>query len=338
MNDLEIFGSIGWEVTPAGVSAKLKEAGPGALTVRINSPGGVVVDGIAIASMLRRHGNATAIVEGIAASAASVIAIGARRVVMAQGAYLMIHNPWSTAIGEAADLRKEASVLDSIAGELAKLYADASGGKLTAEQALAMMEEETWLTAEQAVEVGLAHAIEGKSAVRASIDRSRHNYRNIPGGYTVSDTTTDPAPKAGLIDTIMARLGGNADAIAAKDAEISVIRAELTTASAALVDAVAKLADAQAALAAKDEQIEAIKAEHIEAIAAARAEAAQNAVAEVLAGSAPAPLSHEEPEPSEGALERYNRLHAEGKKAEAFAHYERHQTEIDSARRQAGKE
>lgn len=335
MNELELYGDIGWEVTPASVSRQLKDAAPGAVTVRINSPGGAVFDGIAIAAQLRRHGDVTAIVDGIAASAASVIAIGAKRRVMAQGSYLMIHNPWSMTAGDASDLRQEAAVLDSIAGELAKLYADASGGKLTVEQARAMMDEETWLTADQAVEVGLAHAIEGKAKAKASINTERHNYRNIPGGYNVSETTTtETAPKAGLLDTIMAKLGGNAEAVAAKDTEIASIRAELTTASAALIDAAAKITEAQAALVAKDAEIETMKADH----AAALVKAEQEAVAKVLAGSAPAPLSHAEPDPSEGALERYNRLHAEGKKVEAFAFYEANQTEIDKARRQAGKE
>jgi hypothetical protein len=69
----------------------------------------------------------------LAASAASIIAIGADRRIMAPGTLLMIHNPWSMAGGNADDLRKEADVLDVIASEMSKLYAEASGGKLSAE-------------------------------------------------------------------------------------------------------------------------------------------------------------------------------------------------------------
>ena len=338
MNELEIFGGIGLEVTVADVSRQIRESAPGPLSVRINSPGGSVFDGLAIASMLRRRGDVTAIVEGIAASAASVIAIGAARVVMAPGAFLMIHNPWTLAMGESSDLRKEADVLDSIAGELAKLYADASGGKLSVEEARAMMDDETWLTADQAIDSGLAHAIEGKSKPKAAIDGARYGYHNIPKEIMQMTTNTDPAPKAGLLDRIMASLGNGSEAMAAKDAELSSVRAELTEASAALAQAATDLTAARAEVAAKVQEIEIIKADHAAALEAAKIEAAQEAVAKVLAGSAPAPLSHAEPDPSEGALERYNRLHAEGKGADAFAYYEQHQTEIDSARRKAGKE
>lgn len=351
MSEIEIYGGIGWDVTASDVSRLLKEAAPGPVTVRINSPGGSVFDGIAIASMLRRHGDVTAIVDGLAASAASIIAIGAERRVMAAGTLLMIHNPWSMAGGNADDLRKEADVLDVIASEMAKLYADASGGKLSEKDARKLMDDETWLTAEEAMAAGLVHAVEGKAKALASIDPKRHNYRNIPKGLTMNQNT--PAPKAGLLDTILAKLGGGSEALAAKESEIATLRAEAAEASAALVDAVAKIVEAQAqaeaaraeateakaAMVAKDAEIETMKVDHAAALSAAVDKAEKDAVAKVLLGSAPAPLSHAEPDPSEAPLERYNRLHAEGKKAEAFAFYEANQTEIDKARRlAAGKE
>lgn len=342
MSEIDIIGSIGWDVTVSDISRQIKDAAPGPLAVHINSPGGAVFDGIAIATMLRRHGDVTAYIDGLAASAASVIAIGAQKRIMAPGTLLMIHNPWSFAGGNAGDLRKEADVLDVIAGEVAKLYADASGGALSVEKARELMDAETWFTAEQAMEYGLVHAVEGQAKALASIDPKRHNYHNIPKGLLMEDTITTPTPKAGLLETIMAKIGGSSEALAAKESEIATIRAELTEASAALVDAAAKLAEAKAetetarsALSAKDAEIETIKADH----AAALVKAEQDAVAKVLAGSAPAPLSHAEPDPSEAPLERYNRLHAEGKKAEAFAFYEANGTEIDKARRvAAGKE
>lgn len=345
MSEIEIFGAIGWDVTAQDVSRQIKEAAPGPLSVRINSPGGSVFDGLAIATMLRRRGDVTATVDGLAASAASIIAIGASRRIMAPGTLLMVHNPSSMAGGYSEDLRKEADVLDVIAAEMAKLYAEASGGKLSEKDARRLMDDETWLSAEQAIEIGLVHGIEGKARPMASIDPKRHNYRNIPKGLIMEDTQIETtAPRAGIIDSILAKLGGGSDAVAAKDAELGTVRAELTEAQAALVDAVAKIAAAQAetesvraALVAKDSEIEAMKAEHIEALAAARIEGAQNYAAGIVVGSAPAPLSHIEPDPSEPVLERWSRLHAEGRNAEAFAFYEANRTEIDKARR-AGKE
>lgn len=336
---IEIFGGIGWDVTVADISRQIRESPAGPLSVRINSPGGSVFDGLAIASMLRRHGDVTAYVDGIAASAASIIAISAARRVMAPGTFLMIHNPSSIAQGEATDFRQEADVLDSIAGEMAKLYADASGGKMDPKTCLAMMDAETWLTADQAIECGLVHAVEGVAPKLASIDKTRHNYHNIPKEIAMPEPNETPAPRAGLIDTILAKIGGGADALAAKDLEISGIRSELSEAQAALVDAVSKVAEAQASVIAKDAEIETMKTEHIAAIEAAKIEASQSAVANVLLGSAPAPLSHLEPDPSAASpMERYNRLHEEGKAAEAFAFYEAHEKEIDSERRKADKE
>jgi ATP-dependent Clp protease protease subunit len=347
MSDLTIYGEIGWDATAASFHRALAEQPAGKVTVRLNSPGGSVFDGLAIGSLVRNHGKVIAVVDGLAASAASIIFIAASRRVMAPGTMLMIHNPWSMVGGTSNDMRKEAEVLDTIAGEMAKLYADASGGKLTAKEAEKLMDAETWLTAEQAVEIGLADAIEGKAKAYASIDKSRHAYRNIPKGLETMSTET-PEAKPSILDSILAKIGGGAEV----KAELETAKAELSEAQSALVDAVAKITEAEAraseavaalaiAKAEHEAQLEKIQAEHIAALesatASARIEGAQNHVAGILSGSAPEPLGHIEPEPSEPALERWNRLHAEGKRAEAFAHYEAHRTEIDKARK-SGKE
>lgn len=344
MSDLTIYGEIGWDVSTASFHKALSESPSGAVTVRLNSPGGSVFDGLGIGSLISKHGKVTAVVDGLAASAASIIFVAASKRVMAPGTMLMIHNPWSMVGGTSDDMRKEANVLDTIAGEMAKLYADASGGKLTAKDAEKLMDAETWLTAEQAVEIGLADAIEGKGKAFASIDKTRHAYRNIPKGLeTMSTETTEAKPS--FLDSILAKIGGGTEV----RAELETAKAELTDAQAALLEAAAKItesearaSDAVAALAsAKAEHVAAladIEAKHIEALAAAKVEGAQEYAAGILAGSAPAALSHVEPDPSEPALERWNRLHAEGKSAEAFAFYEANQTEIDKARRRAGRE
>jgi len=332
MSDLTIYGDIGWDNSAASVNRALSESAPGPLTVRLNSPGGSVFDGLAIASMLRRRGEVTAVVDGLAASAASIIYISAARRVMAPGSMVMIHNPWSMVGGTSDDMRQEADVLDTIAGEMAKLYADASGGKLTAKDAEKLMDAETWLTAEDAQAIGLCDAIEGKAKAFASIDKNRHAYRNIPKGMeTMSTETTEAKPS--FLDKFLAKFDGGADA----RAELVGAKADLETASAALVDAVAKISEATARAEAAEAkaseavaQIEALKVEHAAELEAAKIQAGQAAVMEVLETSAPEALPHVET--VEGAAEthtaKYNALRAQGKYAEAGEYRKAHLNEI----------
>nr|WP_228512654.1 head maturation protease, ClpP-related [Clavibacter sp. VKM Ac-2872] len=126
------------------------------IILRINSPGGEVFEGIAILNLLRAHrASVTAVVDGLAASAASVIAAGCDETVMSPGTQLMIHSPWSFAGGNAADLRKQAEVLDSIESSLIEVYSAKAGEK----DWPALLAAETWLNAAQAVELGLADRV-----------------------------------------------------------------------------------------------------------------------------------------------------------------------------------
>jgi ATP-dependent Clp protease, protease subunit len=330
MSDLTIYGEIGWDATAASFHRALSDAPAGGVTVRLNSPGGSVFDGLAIGSLIRNHGKVTAIVDGLAASAASIIFVAASRRVMAPGTMLMIHNPWSMVGGTSDDMRKEAEVLDTIAGEMAKLYADASGGKLSAKDAEKLMDAETWLTAEQALEIGLADAIEGKAKAFASIDKNRHAYRNIPKGMDTMSTET-PEAKPSLLDRLVAKI----------TVDTSAIQAELAEAQAGLIDAAAKITEAEsraseavAALATAQAEhaaaIEALKAEHLAALEAAKIEGGQAIVAEVLKGSAPEALPHVET--VEGAesthTAKWNALRAAGKHDEAGAYYAIHKIAI----------
>ena len=126
--------SIHDEIGAYGVSAKdfIAELGklPGdaALTLRLNSPGGSVFDAVAIYNALKRHeGTVTVSIDGIAASAASYIAMAGDSVVMPENAFLMIHDPSGLVMGTAADMRAMAEALDKIAGALIKGYAVKSG-------------------------------------------------------------------------------------------------------------------------------------------------------------------------------------------------------------------
>jgi HK97 family phage portal protein len=148
------YGGIGPQAFAKALSGMT-----GAVHLRINSPGGDVFGGVAMAQALREYkgGEIVAHVDGLAASIASIITIAADQVVMAPGSLMMIHKAWTVALGNADDLLKTAALLEKIDGTLAESYA-AEGNKTAAEFA-DMMAQETWLTAQEAIEIGLADAL-----------------------------------------------------------------------------------------------------------------------------------------------------------------------------------
>ena len=159
----EAFWSEG--LTARGFNAMISDLDVDELTVRVNSPGGDAFDGIAIMNTLKRHpARVATIVDGLAASAASIIAVGgADRVVMAEGAQIMIHDAWSWPVGNADALRKEADDLDKLSQDMAEIYARVAGTPV--DEWRDAMREETWFTAKEAVACGLAHAVEGADEI-----------------------------------------------------------------------------------------------------------------------------------------------------------------------------
>lgn len=147
-----------WGVSASDVSDVL-DALPDTVTqiiLRINSPGGEVFEAMAILNMLRAHkATVTGVVDGLAASAASVIAAGCDDTVMSPGTQMMIHSPLSWTYGNAEDLRKLAGTLDSIEASIVEIYRDKAGESDWA----SLLAEETWFTAQQAVEAGLADRV-----------------------------------------------------------------------------------------------------------------------------------------------------------------------------------
>lgn len=184
-SELMLYGEIGWDIYSEDVIDTLRdlESVRGDLTVRINSPGGALFEGMAIFNALKQHPRTVvAQVDGIAASAASIIALSGERLLMGEGTYFMIHDPWSVVLGNADTLRKEAGVLDMIADDMAGIYAKRSGK--TSEDTRALMREETWFTAAGAVENGFAAGIVGADSeaaeVTSSFDLSKFGYRHPP--------------------------------------------------------------------------------------------------------------------------------------------------------------
>jgi ATP-dependent Clp endopeptidase proteolytic subunit ClpP len=153
------------------------------IRVRINSPGGNAFDGVNILNMFRAHkARIVAVVDGLAASAASFIAAGADETVMSPGSQLMIHDAAGLALGQAKDMRKMAEALDSTSNSIASIYAGKTGG--STEDWRAEMVEERWYTADESVEAGLADRVEvvpdegskPKAKVENRFDLSIFNY------------------------------------------------------------------------------------------------------------------------------------------------------------------
>jgi ATP-dependent Clp endopeptidase proteolytic subunit ClpP len=186
------------EIGAYGVSAKGFLAELGALPdgvpidLRLNSPGGSVFDAVAIYNALKRHaGEITVWIDGIAASAASYIAMAGDTIVMPENAFLMIHDPSGLVMGTAEDMRATAEALDKIKGSLIQGYAGKSGKP--DEEIASLMAAETWLDAKDALELGFIDRIAEPVKLAASFDVAR--FRNAPPvlseatGDTIDDST-----------------------------------------------------------------------------------------------------------------------------------------------------
>lgn len=127
------------------------------INIYINSYGGSVFEGTAIYNQLRRHSaQKTVYIDGFACSVASVIAMAGDKIVMPRNAMMMIHNVWLCVAGNSAELRKAANDLDTMMKGNRQAYLQKSGDKLTEDQLIQMLDNETWLTAEDCIGYGLA--------------------------------------------------------------------------------------------------------------------------------------------------------------------------------------
>ena len=175
--DVYIFDEIGtYGVTAQEFINDIKDLKDLPINLRINSLGGDVFDGMAMYNVIkRREAKTTVYIEGIAASIATIIALGADEVVMAENSLLMIHNAWGGAMGEAKDMRKTAATLEKISGELTDIYRKKTG--LSYDALAEMMDEETWLNAQEAYELGFVDTISDSIKVAAKYDVSK--FKNI---------------------------------------------------------------------------------------------------------------------------------------------------------------
>lgn len=198
MNEILIYGDIGFEVQTKDIVSQLNDA-DGPVTVRVDSFGGDVYAGISILNALRRYPDVvTVYVDGMAASAASFIAVGgADRLIMSPNSSLLIHGAWSQGMGNSEEMAQLAADLNQITDNLATIYAEKTGQEPAYWREL--MKNDTTFTAEQAVEAGLADAVdefeksaraEKRHAVMAS---QRSRFASHAGGRGVPEIETRAA-------------------------------------------------------------------------------------------------------------------------------------------------
>ena len=158
----DVIGEDGWSgggVTANRISAALRSIGNKDITVRINSPGGDMFEGIAIYNLLRAHpAKVTVEVLGLAASAASIIAMAGDVIRMGLGSFMMVHNAWGMVIGNRHDMREAASLFDGFDAAIADIYQARTGMKHADIEQL--MDAETFMAAAQTVEYGFADVVD----------------------------------------------------------------------------------------------------------------------------------------------------------------------------------
>lgn len=305
MNSFNLLGDIvqddsqKWfesDVVPAMVIGWLAKQ-DGDVEININSLGGSVTGGLAIANALKGYakGKVTANVMGVAASMASVIACAADEIKMGAGSFLMIHNPWSYAVGDADDLRKEADTLDKMKDAIIGFYQSKFSVSLI--ELSKLMDDETWIMDKDAETYGLAAAPYTEELKAAAKCDTSMMFARVPDAARAffevkARKAAAPAPsatdwearykgaskklndlqaahKAELADIEAKHAAALADAEARHTAavndlngQISVLRGDLETAKADLSTAVKRAETAEKDLAAKGEQLDRLSKAH----------------------------------------------------------------------------
>lgn len=201
IGEIDIYGEIideSWRMSDTETSApsfkdalkELKDVKQ--ITVNINSGGGDVFSGVAIHNMLKSHkAHVTVKIDGLAASIASVIAMAGDKVIIPRNAMLMIHNAWTFAVGNANDLRKQAEDLEKVNSVVINSYLD-KNPDIDEDKLRSLMDEETWLTAQEAKDLGLVDEIAEPNKAAANITKSQiERYDNVPSKFKNEDPTVE---------------------------------------------------------------------------------------------------------------------------------------------------
>jgi ATP-dependent protease ClpP protease subunit len=264
---VEMYADIGgWGYTPAMMSEQL--ASGEEIDLHINSPGGSITDGIAIFNQIRSAVAAgrevVAHIDGLAASMASVIACACSKIVMYRNSYLMIHNPWTVSIGDAEQLRHDASLLDSFKARMIESYQ--SKFDLSTEEIDKLLDNETWISGADAAGAKLKAEIIDDDIKAAASVKGRMSL-NLPAAakafYQQEIVNAEPAiiepAKADPITTAGTDTGASAaeedcKPVGEVGAEVKLASAPVLNENQASIDTAQAVIDARAdAKAARDE-------------------------------------------------------------------------------------
>lgn len=251
---LQLYGDVGIDVLASDVARALEQAGGRDITVNLFSYGGDAGEGLAIHDILARYqGKKTVIIDGVAASAGSMVAMAGDRVVMPDNALLMIHNCWSMAAGDAESLRTSAALLDTYSASYRQTYAKKSGATETQvnEWMAAGAGAGTWFTAADAVAAGLADEVTAPVDVRASVPRlPADRFTNAPAALLKpwadalpSLSPGDPNPEPSLITMTAQSQAGAAPAATAEVQPVAAATPETAPVSAQAAEPVSASAE-----------------------------------------------------------------------------------------------
>ena len=193
MAEILLYGIIGAPddgLDAATVTTAIR-ASAGPLDIRLNSPGGYVMEGLAIIAALRAYPDTVSIyIDGLAASMASAIAMVGTTCVMSESAMLMVHKPWDSSIGNADDLRTDAARLDRIEQQMIAIYAQRTN--LPEGEIAAMLSAETWFDAQQALAAGFITSIAAPLKLAAMAKATGYGFRHLPDQLKETKVTDTP--------------------------------------------------------------------------------------------------------------------------------------------------
>jgi len=195
-NSIYVYGVIGpsWAgyISDSQVIDALHQLKGKEVHLRINSPGGSVDMGISIQGAIKRHGNVISHIDALGASIASVFPLASKQVVISKGAKMMIHEPWTIELGNAKILRKTAEVLDKYNADIADIYNEKTGKPI--KKIFEMLEAETWFTSQEAIDFGLADAVDPNAPEEEPV-APQGLFKNVP-----SDVRQSASPIFGAVN------------------------------------------------------------------------------------------------------------------------------------------
>lgn len=188
---ITMHGDVGWDISTQAVASALKSAAGKPLNININSYGGDAFAGIAIFNMLARHqGKKTVVIDGIAASAASLIAMAGDEIVMPENAFMLIHNASGVAVGTADAAREVADALDAISAAYLRTYVAKTGRP--PEEIQALMDADRFMSADEALSLGFATEVSAPADIRMDA-RRLSVFTNLPAALKAATRPAEPA-------------------------------------------------------------------------------------------------------------------------------------------------